>query len=102
MLRRLILTAAVMSGAIGAAPAVSAVQACPMCKLANEEGTESGTAAAANARPRAYMYSILFMLAMPATLLSAFGVSFYRLHRKQQALPSAGDSPEFAAEGAGA
>jgi hypothetical protein len=61
-----------------AAPA----QACPMCKIALEDSPDPGAAA----RPRAYMYSILFMLSMPATLLTAFSISFYRLSKKQQAL----------------
>ena len=39
-------------------------QACPMCKTAIEE--ESNV-------PRAYMLSILFMLAMPATIFTGLG-----------------------------
>lgn len=54
-----------------------------MCKIANEDGAGSP---AQNARPRAYMYSILFMLAMPATLTAGYGLSFYRLWKKQQEL----------------
>ena len=42
-------------------PATSAALACPMCKAANEED---------DSKPRAYMYSILFMLTVPATLVS--------------------------------
>lgn len=49
------------------------VSACPSCKAANETDAR---------RPRAYMYSILFMLAMPATVFTGFGISFYRLSRK--------------------
>jgi len=61
------------------------VQACPMCKgaLANDQDP------VAAARPKAYMYSILFMLSMPATLVTAFGISFYRLSRQQQAINAA-------------
>jgi hypothetical protein len=44
-----------------------------MCKLANE--TDSRL-------PTAFMYSILFMLGMPATILTGFGVGFWRLSRK--------------------
>ncbi len=51
-----------------------------MCKIAHEDATDPAVAA----RPRAYMYSILFMLSMPATLFTAFGITFYRLSRKQQ------------------
>ena len=61
-----------------AAPAT--VQACPMCKIAHEDSTDP----AVTARPRAYFYSIMFMLGMPATILTTFGVSFYRLSRQQQ------------------
>lgn len=57
--------------------------ACPMCKFANEEKQEDEVA---NLRPQAYMYSILFMLSMPASLLTAFGYGFYRLAKKQQFL----------------
>jgi len=53
---------------------VSAI-ACPNCKFANE--TESN-------RPRAYMYSILFMIGMPATIFTGFGISFYRMTKKAQ------------------
>jgi hypothetical protein len=84
-MRRLILILALTTFGLAASP--PAAQACPLCKYANEEGAETGSieAAAQNARPRAYMYSILFMLGMPATLLSGFGIAFYRMHRQQQA-----------------
>ncbi len=58
----------------------STVQACPMCKIAHEDSTDPAVAA----RPRAYFYSIMFMLAMPTALLTTFGVTFYRLSRQQQ------------------
>jgi len=48
--------------------------ACPMCKTANE--TDS-------ALPKAYMLSILFMLAMPATIVSTLGVSLYRMTKRE-------------------
>ena len=51
----------------------SEAQACPGCKNANETDT---------LRPRAYMYSILFMLGMPATVFTGFGVAFYRMSRR--------------------
>jgi hypothetical protein len=47
--------------------------ACPMCKLANESNPRL---------PQAYMYSILFMMGMPATLTAGFGIGFYRLSRQ--------------------
>lgn len=63
--------------------------ACPGCK--NATATDP-------LLPKAYMYSILFMLAMPATVFTGFGIAFYRLSRKaaleQQALmDAAGESP---------
>jgi hypothetical protein len=51
----------------------SEAEACPGCKNANE--TDS-------LRPRAYMYSILFMLGMPATVFTGFGIAFYRMSRR--------------------
>ena len=48
---------------------------CPMCQIATETD---------NRLPRAYMYSILFMLAVPATIATGFGVSLYRLSKKEQ------------------
>jgi hypothetical protein len=62
--------------ATGVAPmATNSLLACPGCKNANE--TDS-------LRPRAYMYSILFMLAMPATVFAGFGLAFYRLSKRAE------------------
>ena len=64
-----LIVAAVLAGSLaGPAP----VMACPMCKVAQEDAEDPAVAA----RPRAYMYSILFMLSMPATLFTFFGVTF--------------------------
>ena len=85
-MRRLMLALAIALGALTcAAPA----QACPMCKVANESNED---AAIRDARPRAYMYSILFMLSMPATLLTGYGFGFYRLHKQQQSTDEGPDS----------
>ena len=86
MFRKLILLAILTAAAWSAPPLAAPAHACPMCKYANEEGSDEAGLRVANARPRAYMYSILFMLSMPATLVAAFGTAFYRLHKKQQAL----------------
>jgi len=68
--------AVAVSLATGVAPmATNSLQACPGCKNANE--TDS-------LRPRAYMYSILFMLAMPATVFAGFGLAFYRLSKRAE------------------
>ena len=52
----------------------SQAEACPGCKIANETDSR---------RPTAYMYSILFMLGMPATIFSCFGIAFYRMSRRE-------------------
>lgn len=70
LLRRILMT-----GILAVTLTGSAAMACPNCKLANE--TESN-------RPRAYMYSILFMIGMPATIFTGFGISFYRMTRNAQ------------------
>lgn len=83
MLRRirtlLILAFAFTAAANFAAPA----NACPMCRQAleaDDTGKEEDDAAALV--PQAYMFSILFMLAMPATLFTAFAIYFYRLSKR--------------------
>ncbi len=60
---------------VGACMTGTEAMACPNCKFANE--TE-------DSRPRAYMYSILFMIGMPATIFTGFGISFYRMSKKAQ------------------
>ncbi|MFV0442311.1 MAG: hypothetical protein ACK5Q5_01935 [Planctomycetaceae bacterium] len=57
------------------------VSACPLCKAANESDQNGEP----NTKPQAYMYSILFMLAMPATLLGAFSFAFWRLSKQAAA-----------------
>jgi hypothetical protein len=57
-------------------PVVSTAQACPMCKIANEQDSRL---------PRAYMYSILFMMGMMFTLGGGVGVGMYFLSRKENA-----------------
>ncbi|MFQ5732953.1 MAG: hypothetical protein ACE5KM_13515 [Planctomycetaceae bacterium] len=76
-MRRFLLTSSLFGALLMGGLSASAV-ACPMCKQANE----SAQTAEENARPKAYMYSILFMLAMPATILTGFGIGFYRLSKK--------------------
>ncbi len=79
LLRRVLASLAV--GLVLAAPVPAA--ACPLCKLANESDQHDEEA---NRRPQAYMYSILFMLSMPATLLTGFSFGFYRLWKNHQLL----------------
>ncbi|NQV27757.1 MAG: hypothetical protein HQ518_25695 [Rhodopirellula sp.] len=72
------------------APAASTALACPMCKAANEED---------DSKPRAYMYSILFMLTVPATLVSGVTFGLFTMNRKEaDALREAGLSDEVADE----
>jgi len=70
---RRLLCVAVAGLVLGVGPLATGVQACPGCKTANE--TESR-------RPQAYMMSILFMLGMPATIVTGFGFAFYRMSRQ--------------------
>ena len=54
---------------------VSSAHACPSCKAANETNPQL---------PKAYMYSILFMLGVPVTMVTGFGIGFYRLSKRQR------------------
>jgi LytS/YehU family sensor histidine kinase len=56
------------------------VSACPMCKLASES---------ASRQPRAYMYSVLFMMSMPMMISTGFGIAFYRLSRQSTRMQEA-------------
>ncbi len=71
----LVLLTIVFSSVCGVSPfsLPSTAVACPSCKNANETD---------DLRPRAYMYSILFMLGMPATVFTGFGIAFYRLSKR--------------------
>lgn len=64
--------------------AAPAAEACPMCQAANEDGRVEGFDGpqAMTTVPRAYMYSILFMMAVPVTLLASFAIGFYRLSKR--------------------
>lgn len=73
-MRRFLLMAICLLGLMAAPAVMPTAAACPMCQAANES--------AGDQRPRAYMISILFMLAMPATVLTGFGIGFYRLSKK--------------------
>jgi hypothetical protein len=73
---RLTLAAGIFAATAGVLPHAlqSHATACPSCKNANETDSR---------RPTAYMYSILFMLGMPATIFSCFGIAFYRMSRRE-------------------
>jgi hypothetical protein len=53
----------------------SLAQACPSCKDAN---------ATSSHLPRAYQASILFMLAVPATLITSLGFGLHKLNKAQE------------------
>jgi hypothetical protein len=76
-----VLTSSILALAVLCSVATVA-EACPMCKYANEAKQQDE---AANRRPKAFMYSILFMLSMPPTIFTVFGISFYRLNKQAQA-----------------
>ena len=52
----------------------SSAQACPMCKTAAEQDER---------QPKAYMYSILFMLGMPTMIFGTIGVGLYRMNKRE-------------------
>ena len=65
--------AAIFGAALLFLATAAPVSACPMCKLATES---------ASRQPKAYMYSVLFMLSMPMLISTGFGIAFYRLSRQ--------------------
>lgn len=56
--------------------AAGVAQACPMC---------AETVAADSNLPRAYMYSIIFMLTVPSLILTGFAIAISRIAKNQQA-----------------
>lgn len=62
MTRKMLLLAALVLGIGMFGPVTQPVQACPMCKIANEQDS---------LLPKAYMYSILFMMGMIFSLAGA-------------------------------
>jgi hypothetical protein len=75
-LSRWLLIATVAFCASLAGDAVKQASACPMCKAATEED---------DAKPRAYMYSILFMLAVPGTMVGGMAARLILLSRRESA-----------------
>jgi hypothetical protein len=65
--------AAIFGAALLFLATASPVSACPMCKLAVDSASRT---------PKAYMYSILFMMSMPMMISTGFGIAFYRLNRQ--------------------
>ena len=76
MLRRIVLAAALMLSIGVVGPLAQSAQACPMCKIANEQDS---------LLPKAYMYSILFMMGMIFSIGGGIGYGMYLLGRKENA-----------------
>ena len=68
----------------------STASACPMCKAANEAPQPDGTSLSdPSLRPRAYMYSIFFMMSMPPVAGGLIALAIYRDVKKAQTVPAA-------------
>ena len=76
MTRKVLLLAALVFGVGMFVPVVQSAQACPMCKIANEQDS---------LLPRAYMYSILFMMGMIFSLAGGVAFCVYSLSRRENA-----------------
>src|SRR5713101_6375036 len=76
MFRRLLIVTTLLFGLQAFGPLAHPAQACPMCKVANEQDSQL---------PRAYMYSILFMMGMMFSLGGGVGYGMYLLGRKENA-----------------
>ena len=76
MTRKMLLLAVLVLGIGIFGPVAQPAQACPMCKIANEQDA---------LLPKAYMYSILFMMGMMFSLGGGVGVGMYFLGRKENA-----------------
>lgn len=76
MWRRVILSMSLILGMALFGPVAQPVQACPMCKIANEQDS---------LLPRAYMYSILFMMGTMFSLGGGVAFCVYHLSKKENA-----------------
>lgn len=76
MFRRYLLILVVAAAGLFSSPAVETVSACPMCKVATEEAEEQNL-------PQAMMYSILFMLTIPACIFSGIGIGLWKMSRRE-------------------
>ena len=90
MFRRLFLVMTLLLSLETFGPLAESVQACPMCKVANEQDS---------LLPRAYMYSILFMMGMMFSLGGGVGYGMYLLGRKENA--AIGELEQFAGQSSG-
>lgn len=76
MLRRLVMSTSLLLGIGLIGPLTLSAQACPMCKIANEQDSLI---------PKAYMYSILFMMGTIFSLAGGVGLCVFHLSRKENA-----------------
>ena len=76
MFRRMLVVVALVVGWGVCGPLTQAVYACPMCKIANEQDA---------LLPRAYMYSILFMMGMMFSLAGGVAFAMYLIGRRENA-----------------
>lgn len=92
MFRRLVLSTSLLLGVGLFSPAIQPAQACPMCKIANEQDS---------LLPKAYMYSILFMMGMIFSLAGGVAFCVYSLSRRENAaLEALGQYGGFTADAA--
>lgn len=71
-----LIVAALLAFAHLAGPLAQTVHACPMCKIANEQDAML---------PKAYMYSILFMMGMMFSLGGGVAFAMYRIGKRENA-----------------
>ena len=76
MIRRMLIVMTLVFGCGTFGPLTEPVQACPMCKVANEQDS---------LLPRAYMYSILFMMGMMFSLAGGVAFAMYLIGRRENA-----------------
>lgn len=90
MTRKLLLLTALVLGIGMFGPVTQPAQACPMCKIANEQDS---------LLPRAYMYSILFMMGTIFSLAGGVAFCVYSLSRRENAaIEALGQYGGFAAD----
>src|SRR5690348_3324349 len=75
MIRRVLFASVMLAWIAAFSPVMTPAQACPSCKTAN---------ATDNRLPLAYQASILFMLTVPALMVTGFGVGLYKLNKVQE------------------
>jgi|GEM_PF-3110634 len=75
MFRRLTWAVCLAGALLFSGATIQSASACPSCREANQTNS---------ALPAAYQFSILFMLTIPALILTGFSVGLYRLNKAQE------------------